>query len=377
MPASLDGSGLHELGAPLDLDALAARNDRRLAMAATLLLVGILVLGGTAVALEVYATPPPAPVASGGRSNKARTEPKPIAPAVAEAATTKPSVILADSTRRMLAAATQGLAPVEPAAGGELAAVAPAEGPAARRSRRRVEPRPMHGDSRARRAVERSIDVGTPRAAATAATAATAGRPRAETKAKAKAKPKTKTKTRAKAEAKAKAKREPIPAAEPEPEPIAEPTPRVATSTKTVEPGPKPEPAPKAMVAAPAPTVDPEAGAKAKALLERGKLRMRSGDPRGAAAAYRDALWANPGDSKAAMGLARAYYAMNKIGDARRTVSKLLKRRPTHGRALLLMASMNQDQGRSREARQHYEKYLAAHPTGSRASEVRSILKRL
>ncbi|MCB9727997.1 MAG: tetratricopeptide repeat protein [Deltaproteobacteria bacterium] len=113
------------------------------------------------------------------------------------------------------------------------------------------------------------------------------------------------------------------------------------------------------------------------AALRQARRELGSGAPEVAVDGFRSVLGADPGNTKARLGLAQALYESNRVTEAREQVKRVLESEPTHGRALLLMASIAQEQGPVSEARAYYKTYLKHYPNGTSAPEVRGILDRL
>jgi TolA-binding protein len=137
-------------------------------------------------------------------------------------------------------------------------------------------------------------------------------------------------------------------------------------------PKPKPDPSP---AKAPPTSKAPPAG-DVKAIMKSARTKLRSGDPAGAASAYKKAL-SMKGGNGARLGLAKAQYEMGKTAKASTQLKKVLASNPTSGGALLLMGSISQEQGDRGGARRYYQKYLDSHPTSKRAERIRGILMRL
>jgi TolA-binding protein len=155
------------------------------------------------------------------------------------------------------------------------------------------------------------------------------------------------------------------------PAPKSEQPAKPVTAPKAAPPvpskaAPKPDPAP--AKAAPAGDV--------KSVMKAARTKLRSGDPAGAASAYKKAL-SMKGGNGARLGLAKAQYEMGKTAKARTHLKKVLASNPTSGGALLLMGSISQEQGDRGGARRYYQKYLDSHPTSKRAERIRGILMRL
>ncbi|TNF33444.1 MAG: tetratricopeptide repeat protein [Deltaproteobacteria bacterium] len=116
---------------------------------------------------------------------------------------------------------------------------------------------------------------------------------------------------------------------------------------------------------------------KAAAAIAEGKAKTKSGDWKGAVAAYTDALAASPGDLTALAGRGRASFELKQTDLAKQDLEAVLKQNPTHATALLTLGSIAQDQGQKAAARDYYERYLRRYPNGRRAAEVREVLDKL
>jgi TolA-binding protein len=113
------------------------------------------------------------------------------------------------------------------------------------------------------------------------------------------------------------------------------------------------------------------------AALGAARRQLGSGAPEAAVEGFRAVLANDANNSKARLGLAQALFESNRITEARGEVKRLLESEPTHGRALLMMASIAQEQGPASEAKAYYKLYLKHYPNGTSAPEVRAILDRL
>lgn len=133
-------------------------------------------------------------------------------------------------------------------------------------------------------------------------------------------------------------------------------------------------------VRAPAPADKPVSAipsAQVGAALTAARRQMGSGAPEQAIEGFREVLATHPGNTRARLGLAQALYESNRVTEARGQLLRLLEAEPTHGRALLLMGSIVQEQGPVSEAKSYYKLYLKHYPNGTSAPEVRAILGRL
>jgi tetratricopeptide (TPR) repeat protein len=71
------------------------------------------------------------------------------------------------------------------------------------------------------------------------------------------------------------------------------------------------------------------------------------------------------------------YYAMGKYDAAVNWLQKTLSVDPKRKEAHENIADALLKEGRKTEAKEHYEQFLALHPTGTRADEIRKILPTL
>lgn len=139
-------------------------------------------------------------------------------------------------------------------------------------------------------------------------------------------------------------------------------------------------PATEAGLQRPAPAAKPVSAippAEIGKALNAARRQMGSGAPDQAIEGFRGVLATDPGNTKARLGLAQALYESNRTTEARGEVRRLLDAEPAHGRALLLMGSIVQEQGPVSEAKSYYKLYLKHYPNGTSAPEVRAILDRL
>ncbi len=121
-------------------------------------------------------------------------------------------------------------------------------------------------------------------------------------------------------------------------------------------------------------TSDP---AKASEAYAEANRLAKARDWKGAEAAYAKALKLSPGDLKARAGRGAALYELKRTAEARKELEAVLAANPYHSRALRLLGSIAQDQGRNAAAKRYYERYLTRYPNGRAAAEVQAILDEL
>jgi tetratricopeptide (TPR) repeat protein len=92
-----------------------------------------------------------------------------------------------------------------------------------------------------------------------------------------------------------------------------------------------------------------------------------------AIADYRRALAARA-TGPAHVGLARALYDANRSDEALRELERAIQQDGRYPPAWLLLGEINQGEGRIREARAAYERFLQLEPKGERAAAVREII---
>ena len=92
---------------------------------------------------------------------------------------------------------------------------------------------------------------------------------------------------------------------------------------------------------------------------------------------FQAAVTLKPADPVLLNNLGFIYYAMGKYDDAVSWLQKTLVVDPKRKEAHENIADALLKEGRKTEAKQHYEQFLALHPTGARADEIRKILPTL
>ena len=152
--------------------------------------------------------------------------------------------------------------------------------------------------------------------------------------------------------------------------------------TPTATPAPAAEPATRAPAPAPAPTPARAPAAKPaskgsdadyRRLLASAERKYEIGRFPEAIAEYRRAVAIRP-NGPALVGLARALYDSNQSAEALRTVETAIQTDGRYAPAWLLLGEIHQGDGRIRQARAAYERFLQLEPKGEQATAVREIL---
>lgn len=113
-----------------------------------------------------------------------------------------------------------------------------------------------------------------------------------------------------------------------------------------------------------------QAGANTDALAGWARMEVFIGDPARARARAEAALARNPDHLDALLAHAMALRQSGDYGRARVSLARGLRRSPGNGDFLLVLAGLDEAEGRTEEARRHYEAYLAARP-GDDAARAR------
>jgi Tetratricopeptide repeat len=152
------------------------------------------------------------------------------------------------------------------------------------------------------------------------------------------------------------------PAADPAPSPPAETVPPVVAvpASAAAEPPARPR--------------DPEA--QLKRLLAAGERHYESGSFTAAIEEFSRAVSIRP-SAPALVGLARALYDANRSREALAELERAVVLDPRYAPAHLLLGEIHQGDGRTKQARADYERFLALEPDGEQARAVRAILARL
>jgi peptidoglycan/xylan/chitin deacetylase (PgdA/CDA1 family)/Flp pilus assembly protein TadD len=128
--------------------------------------------------------------------------------------------------------------------------------------------------------------------------------------------------------------------------------------------------------APPAPAAKPKA-ARAYDLDRQGQQLYREKKYGDALVRFKAAVDLKPGDPVLLNNLGFIYYAMGKYDDAVAWLQKTLSVDPRRKEAHENIADALLKEGRKAEAKQHYEQFLALHPNGTRAEEIRKLLPSL
>jgi CheY-like chemotaxis protein len=170
----------------------------------------------------------------------------------------------------------------------------------------------------------------------------------------------------------------PTATATPTPTPTATATP---TPTATPTATPKPGPAPAATATIGEPTAQPAAAAAPRRaddgdyrrILAAAERKYEAGRFLDAIADYRRAL-AVRSTGPGHVGLARALYDANRAAEALRELDRAIQEDGRYAPAWLLLGEIHQGEGRARQARAAYERFLQLEPRGERAAAVREIV---
>jgi tetratricopeptide (TPR) repeat protein len=108
-------------------------------------------------------------------------------------------------------------------------------------------------------------------------------------------------------------------------------------------------------------------------LLAAAERKYESGRFLEAIADYRRAIAVRP-TGPAHVGLARALYDANRAGEALREIETGIQIDGRYAPAWLLLGEIHQGEGRTKQARAAYERFLQLEPRGERAEAVRGII---
>jgi cytochrome c-type biogenesis protein CcmH/NrfG len=133
-------------------------------------------------------------------------------------------------------------------------------------------------------------------------------------------------------------------------------------------------PAPAAAAPVAQPARDPEA--QLKRLLAAGERHYQSGSFTAAIEEFSRAVSIRP-SAPALVGLARALYDANRSREALAELERAVALDARYAPAHLLLGEIHQGDGRTKQARAAYERFLALEPDGEQARAVRAILTRL
>jgi tetratricopeptide (TPR) repeat protein len=111
-------------------------------------------------------------------------------------------------------------------------------------------------------------------------------------------------------------------------------------------------------------------------LLAAGERKYDSGKFLDAISDYRRAI-AIRSTARAHAGLARALYDANKAKDALKELELAIQDDGRYAPAWLLLGEIHQGDGRTKQARAAYERFLQLEPNGEQANAVREIVSRM
>jgi tetratricopeptide (TPR) repeat protein len=166
------------------------------------------------------------------------------------------------------------------------------------------------------------------------------------------------------------------------PAPVEPPAPAAIPDAAIAEPAVVPASRPDEEAAPPTQAAPPAAEAPSPAtrrnadyrrLLGAAERKYEAGRFLDAIADYRRAL-ALRVTGPAHVGLARALYDANRSGEALGELERTIQHDGSYAPAWLLLGEIHQAEGRSRQARAAYERFLQLEATGERAEAVRGIL---
>ena len=163
--------------------------------------------------------------------------------------------------------------------------------------------------------------------------------------------------------------------------PVEPSVPSVPTVSAAAGPAPKPDveatsSSADAAPVAPEPSPAPprrEAATDYRRLLAAGERKYEAGRFVEAIADYRRAL-AVRATAPAHVGLARALYDANRSEEALVELERAIQEDGRYAPAWLLLGEIHQAEGRARQARAAYQRFLQLEPTGDRAEAVREIV---
>ncbi len=104
---------------------------------------------------------------------------------------------------------------------------------------------------------------------------------------------------------------------------------------------------------------------------------LQKGDAEAALAAFKTLAEREPKQAEAWYGVALCQYELGQDGPARAALDRALEQVPSHRASHLLAGFLDQQAGRIRLARKHYQKFLGSVGEGPPAEDVRSILEQL
>jgi tetratricopeptide (TPR) repeat protein len=147
----------------------------------------------------------------------------------------------------------------------------------------------------------------------------------------------------------------------------------VASAPAPVPAAQAPTPAPAAASAAPAKKAgdDPDL----RRLLASAERKYQAGRFPEAISEYRRAVALKP-TGPALVGLARALYDGNQAAEALKVAERAVQVEGRYPPAWLMLGEIHQNDGRAKQARAAYERFLQLEPKGEQAKAVREILAR-
>lgn len=155
---------------------------------------------------------------------------------------------------------------------------------------------------------------------------------------------------------------------------------KVAAAKTNPEAKPATKPEPKAH-AKPAPKPKPKPAANNgetfAASIKRGRALADRGRLRPAIAAYQKALAIKPKSAPALTALANAYFELDDLAKAERSLNKAVGIKPNYAPAWVLLGTVRQSRGNDKGALEAYRRYLSLAPTGPFAKDVREVVQRL
>ncbi len=159
------------------------------------------------------------------------------------------------------------------------------------------------------------------------------------------------------------------------PAPAPAPVPPAPPQKATVEVAPSEKLVVKPVAPAEPPPRKPDE-ADYRRLLAAGERKYDSGKFLDAITDYRRAI-AIRSTARAHAGLARALYDANRSKDALKEIELAIQDDGRYAPAWLLLGEIHQGDGRAKQARAAYERFLQLEPRGDQADAVREIVSRL
>jgi hypothetical protein len=157
------------------------------------------------------------------------------------------------------------------------------------------------------------------------------------------------------------------------PSPVTEPAPPSPAPAPAPEAAAPQAPPPRTRPARPAPTAKKFDEVEHRRVLTAADRKYEMGRFTEAIADYRRAV-AMRANAPALVGLARALYDSNKAAEATRTLDLAIKAEGDYAPAWLLLGEIHQGEGRNRQAKAAYERFLQLEPRGEQSQAVREIV---